>query len=342
MAEARAEGLRLEDPLAIDPDILAGVEKAVGRIGSPAERMHGLVMYLTERGYMNFQYTPGRSLTARQAYRERRGDCMAYAVLFVALSRHLGLATYFVHVTDVRNYYEHGGWFFVSSHVAVGHDRGPTATVVDFTREITDWKLALYESIDDGEALALFHNNAAVDAMTAGRTAEAERLLRFLLAREPGVAELYNNLGVLLNRTGRAAEAMAVLDRGLERFPRYEPLYTNAIRAARAAGRPELAAGYERRGAAVHSADPYFLFARALTLYEQDRYVQAAAAFARASEAKPDSPVILAWLARSYLSAGRRREGLEALERTRKLSPEGKIVQELERLFPELGGARRK
>src|SRR6185369_3455943 len=203
---ARERGIDLADPLALDADIVAEVRKHVREGGPSGERLRSLVRWLNESGRMNFQYTPSRSLTAREAFRERRGDCMAYTNLAVALARQLGIDAYFVHVTEVRNYYERAGWFFVSSHVAVGHGKGPTAVVFDFTKEIVDWRLSVYEAIDDGQALALYYNNVAVDAMMAGKSVTAERLLRFLLEREPGVAELHNNLGVLLNRRGRHEE----------------------------------------------------------------------------------------------------------------------------------------
>jgi tetratricopeptide (TPR) repeat protein len=339
VVEARAEGITLVDPLALDRDTLAEVDRVVPHLGTPALRLKALLAFLNDRGYVNFQYTPGRSLTAREAARERRGDCMAYAHLFAALSRRMGLPTYFVHVTEVRNYYERAGWFFVSSHVAVGHGEGPNTVVVDLTREINDWKLAFYEPIDDGAALALYYNNVAVDAMTAGRTAEAERLFRFFLDREPTVVELHNNLGVLLNRTGRHEEALNVLTRGIARFPTYEPLYTNAIRAARALGLAEVAAFHERRGQEISQGDPYFLFARALSLYEREKYALAARTFARAADAKPDSPVILAWLARAHLSAGEREKGVEAFTRAQRLSPNERILRELLQQYPELDAA---
>jgi tetratricopeptide (TPR) repeat protein len=335
-AEARAEGLRLSDPLELDPDVAAAAAKSVGFIGTPQGRVHSLLTYLNDRGYMHFEYLPNRSLTAREAFREHRGDCMAYTNLFVALARHLGMPAYFVHVTEVSHYYERGGWFFVSSHVAAGVGVGPDTVVVDFAHEISDWRLAMYEAIDDGAALALFYNNAAVELMTSGRTADAEHLFRFLLEREPSVVELYNNLGVLLNRKGDHEGALRVLDRGLARFPTYEPLFTNALRAADGLKRPDLVASYARRGQDIATSDPYFLFARAMAHFGASRFDAAAEQFARASDKKPDSPVILAWLARSYLSAGKRREGQEAYARARRLAPDAPVLTDLAREFPEL------
>jgi tetratricopeptide (TPR) repeat protein len=336
LAEARAEGLDLQDPLAIDSEMASAIEKTAATLGTPEQRLRYLVRYLGDAGYVNFQYQEGRSLTAREAFRERRGDCMAYTNLFMALARHLGIDAYFVHVSQVKNYYERSGWFFVSSHVAVGAGKGPGALIVDFSWEISDWQLSLYESIDDGAALSLYYNNVAVDHMVAGRMREAERLFRFWLAREPGLPELHNNLGVLLNREGRHAEALALLQRGMERFPSYKPLFTNGIGAARGARHPELAADFERRGQLLEQHDPFFLFARGVGLYQDDRFLLAARALEQARDAKPDSPVILAWLTRAYLSAGKRAEGIAAFQRAKALGPSERVLRDLEQQFPEL------
>jgi tetratricopeptide (TPR) repeat protein len=334
--EARAQGLHLDNPLEIDADMKAAVDRAVGRHHAPGNRLRYLARYLTDSGFVNFQYLPNQSLTARQAFRQRRGDCMAYTNLFMALARYLDIDAYFVHVREVQNYYERAGYFFVSSHVAVGYGQGPAAEVIDFAKEISDWKLALYSSISDDEALALYYNNVAVDHMVSGRSREAERLLRFWLEREPDVAEIYNNLGVLLNRMKRHDEALRLLAEGIRRFPTYEPLFTNGLTAARGAGRLDVAEALERRGQEIEHSDPFFLFARALHFYHDDRYAAAAPLFEQALRAKPDSPVIVAWLTRTYLAAGRRAEGQEMFERVKGMAPANQLLRDLRDQFPEL------
>jgi tetratricopeptide (TPR) repeat protein len=336
IAEARAESLYLENPLEIDDEMKAAVDKAVGRVATPTLRLHHLARYLTDSGFVNFQYVLNQSFTAKQAFRERRGDCMAYTNLFMALARYLDLDAYFVHVRDVQNYYERGGRFFVSSHVAVGYGHGPAAEVVDFAKTISDWKLALYRAISDDAALALYYNNVAVAQMQSGRSREAEHLFRFWLAREPDVAELYNNLGVLLNRETRYKEAIFLFEEGIRRFPTYSPLYTNGMRAAHAAGRQDLMAELERRGQEIEQTDPFFVFARAMNFYRDDRYAQAATELERAFHAKPDSPIIIAWLTRAYLAAGRRAEGLEMFERIKEMAPADPLLRDLRDQFPEL------
>jgi tetratricopeptide (TPR) repeat protein len=299
--------------------------------------MQLLMRYLNSSGRINFQYLPDQSLTAQQAFHERRGDCMAYTNLFVALSRYLGVPTYFVHVRQTLSYYERRGSFFVSSHVAAGYRHGPNAIIVDFANQAPDWKLALYEAIDDTQALALYYNNVAVHHMTAGRIPQAEQLLTFFLERTPDVAELYNNYGVLLNRMRRYRDALAILRSGIEHFPDHHSLLTNGLWAARGAGRPDLMAEFQRRSRKLEQTDPFFLFALGLGFYENDRYTQAALELERARAAKPDSPVILAWLTRAYFAAGLRAAGVEAFKQVKALAPPGdKLTSDLEAQFPEL------
>jgi len=337
LSEAKARGLPYDDPLYISERTKAEVDEAVSRAGAPEERLRALVHHLTDSGHVKFVYQPDLSLTAEEAYRQRRGDCMSFTNLFMALSRHMGMATYFVHVHELRNYYERSGWFFVSSHVAVGFSKGPTATVFDFNKELTDWRMAVYESISDADAVALYYNNIAVDHMVRGRTEQAEELFSFWMPRAPGVAELYNNYGVLLNRTGRSRKALSVLMDGIKHFPSYEPLYTNGMLAARSARELELGRWLEVKSESLAERDPFFLFARAMDHYQHDRYVQAAEQLERARAAKPDSAVILAWLTRSYLSAGRHEEGREAFEQMRSVPvPDEKLERDLKAQFPEL------
>jgi tetratricopeptide (TPR) repeat protein len=342
LEEARAEGLPADDPLALDAEIKESVDAYVRASASTRERLRLVQDYLGSR--IGFQYAPSRSLTARDAWRERRGDCVSYTSLFVALARHVGLRAYFVHVREVHEYYERAGRFFVSSHVAVGHGSGPEARVIDLSkdlslwREMGDWRLAAYRSIDDVDAVALYYSNIAVDWMLAGRIEDAERLLRFWRARAPRMVELHNNLGVALNRRGRHAEALAVLQGGIEAFPTFKPLYTNAILAARGARRIDVADALGRRGHELEHDDPFFLFARALNLFHSRAYGEAARELKRARSAAPESSVILAWLIRAYLLSGLREEGLEAFGEMRRLDPGGRLVRDLAAQFPELGG----
>src|SRR6185295_16496717 len=113
----------------------------------------------------------------------------------------------------------------------------------------------------------------------------------------------------------RHAEALAFLEAGMKRFPTYEPFFTNALTSARGAGRPDLVRALQTKERNVTHADPFFLFAKGLSFFQDASFDLAASELARAHDAKPDSPVILAWLARAYLTGDRREPGLVAFRR---------------------------
>ena len=337
VADARAHGLPFENPMELSLDMQREVELAVGPFGSPRERIHKLIRHLNERK-IGFEQVQGVSLPVKRAYRERRGDCMTYAMLFVALSRYLGLETHFVHAREVLAYYESGDSLYASSHIAVGFGENPRDIVVDFSTEYDDWHLAAYRRIDDAAAIALYFSNVAVYTMTEGRTDDAQKMLEFLVEERPNLAELHNNLIVTHLRKKEWHQALDVAARGMRLFPNYKPFYTNAIQAANGARNPELAHRFETRAQQIAGSDPLYTFARGLQLYQHTEYTLAAEQFDRALAADKNSVVILAWLVRAHLSAGHHEEGLQAFARVQKLAPDDHRLKELVNRFPELRG----
>lgn len=318
MASARAAGLELEDPIAVSPRTLAEVESKLSGVTTAAEQLRALRDQLYTSSDRPFEYAPHLTLTAERAYQERRGDCLAFSMLFASLARGIGIPVYFVHVRDVESYYERGGELFVSSHVAVGYGVGPNARIFDFRKEISDWKLSLYRRIDDDEARALFYNNVAVDWMSARRYDDAERLFGVLVRRAPNLAEPVNNYGVLLMRRREHEGALRLLEGAIARFPTYKPLYTNAIGAADALGRSGVVARLDADMRRLTHDDPIYVFGRGMRFLSHGAYAAAVKELSAAHEAMPDSAVVLAGLGRAYVGTGDLARGREALEEAKR------------------------
>jgi Transglutaminase-like superfamily len=337
----RALDAKLDDPLALDANIVADLEATVGRTEqTPLQRFRHVVRYVTSRQSLHFQYSPFETFSAERAFYERRGDCLSFANLVTALSRRLGLQTYFVYINDVPHHYERGGWFFTSSHVAVGYSEGATNYVSDFPREPDEWTVMLFKRIPDQDAAALFYNSLAADRLIAGRVAEAETILGHLVDRGVNAAEIYNNYGLVLNRRGLHAEANSVFDHAAARFPGYAPLYNNGASLAIAAGQPELASQWLERFDKAAQADPFAHFVRGLEHYKSRRFDRAEIEFASAAKAYDRSATSLAWLVRSQVEGGRRREAAETFRKLRTLVPKSKLTRELRARYPflEAGG----
>jgi Tfp pilus assembly protein PilF len=341
--EARSGGLRLEDPLAISPELRTRVKEHLTYEGTEKARMLRLVRYLADSDGLAFHYHPQQSLTAERAFFARQGDCMSYANLYVALARMMDVGVRFVRITQLPVTWESRGRFFESSHMAVAFGREAAwdqSLIVDFgNTHSAPWRFALYDDVSDELAFVLFQNNVAVEKMIGGEVGEAERILRFLLARSPEVPEVHNNLGLVLMQAGRLNEALAVLEAGVEHFPRFRPLYANAVQAARRLGDDKLAESLQRRGHELLEDDPSWNFNEGMRSYHDRAFLEAAVRFEKALSVDPDNLHLLAWTARAHLAAGQLRQGLEEVERIRSRpssETQDVLLRDLQREFPEI------
>ncbi len=339
-----ARGLPMEDPLQFGVDARETIRARASGGTSERSRLQGLVRYLVDSDGLAFRYRSTRTLNAQAAFDAREGDCMSYAMLYVAAARAMGVEVHFVRITNLPVFWEEGGRFFTSSHIAVAHGQdtwGADAMVVDFSATHTsEWRFSLYSPIDDDTAFVLFHSNKAVELLLQGRTAEAERLLSYLLERAPTVPEVYNNLGIALMRQHRAQEATELYGEAIERFPRFVPLYSNAVSAAAASGMPDMVKLWRAAGQRVADSDPAFSFAQGMLAFQDRDFSTAAEHFAQALEVRPDDLTLLAWAARAHLSAGDLHRGRQEVERIQHQAPseaQRALLSALKSEFPAAG-----
>jgi tetratricopeptide (TPR) repeat protein len=343
IGQAGAEGVILESPLYLSPQSRSLVREKVGYAGTEKARLLKLVRFMTDADGLAFQYQTQSSLTAEKAFHDRRGDCMSYANLLVALARELDVPVRFVRITQLPVTWEAGGRFFESSHMAVALGRDAAwdqAVVVDFGNVHTSpWRFSLYDDVSDDQAFVLFQNNVAVQRMLAGDMATAERILRFFHHHSPRTPEVPNNLSLVLLHNGHDREALDLLEASVEQFPRFRPLFANAVQAARRVGDEDLAKTLEARGRELLEDEPAWNFNEGMRSYHARSYSTAALRFEKALAADPDNVRLLAWSARAHLAAGNLRRGLEQVERIRSRPPSEtrtQLLEDLKSAFPQI------
>jgi len=343
--QARAEGVFLESPLTLSPQVRRLVREKVGYAGTEKSRLLKVVRFMADSDGLGFQYQTQSSFTAEKAYVARHGDCMSYANLLVAMARTLDVPVRFVRITQLPVTWEAGGRFFESSHMAVALGRNASwdqAVIVDFGNVHTSpWRFSLYDDVPDEEAFVLFQNNVAVQRMLAGDVKTAERMLRFFHQHAPGTPEVPNNLSLVLLQNGHDREALDLLEASVEQFPRFRPLFANAVQAARRIGDENLAKTLEARGRELLEDEPAWNFNEGMRSYHARAYSTAALRFEKALSADPDNVRLLAWSARAHLAAGNLRRGLEQVERIRSGPPtetRKQLLEDLRHAFPQIEG----
>ena len=174
--------------------------------------------------------------TAAETFRTRRGNCLSFSNMFVAMARRVGLDVEYQEVDVPPDWSFKDDAFVLNRHVNVLVDLGKDGEhVVDFNMD--DFRTTYdRRAISDARALAHFYNNLAVERMQAGDTASALLYFRRATVHDPLFSPAWTNLGILYLRKGHPDYAEAAYLQALKADERDLVAMSN------------LANLYERRG----------------------------------------------------------------------------------------------
>jgi len=322
---------RVQNPIEITPEIKAAAESYSGGVGGTIDELRRIQSALFDSKKFTFDYEATLTETAAEALAARRGNCVSFTNLFIAMARSRGLAVKAGYMTPRITGVRHGDLVYVTTHVVAVfalHDR---SVVFDFyrTREEPSARIRL---LDDFELASLLLNNRAVEALSSGEYAVAETRLNDVLKLAPSFAAAYGNLGVLRRRRGDTAGAFDAYRSALALDPRDPSVLGNLAALYRSLGRDrEAKAALEL--ADMSRATPYTLLARG-DLEAADGRVDAALRFyKRAARLDPKNAEAQVSIARVAHGAGRDDVARRAAGRALKLEPENadaaKILAEL-------------
>ena len=327
---------QVPNPIAITPEIKAAADEFAGGVGGTIDELRRIQSALFDAKRFTFDYEATLTETAAEALAARRGNCVSFTNLFIAMARARGLVVKAGYITPRVTGVRRGDLVYVTTHVVAVfalHDR---SVVFDFyrTREEATARIRL---LDDFELAALFLNNRAVDALSAGDYALAESRLNDVLKLAPSFAAAHGNLGVLKRRRGDTAGAFDAYRQALALDPRDPSVLGNLAALYRSLGRDREAKAALAL-ADLSRATPYTVLARG-DLEAADGRVDAAMRYyrraARLDPKIPDPQVSIARLARA---SGRLEDARRAAARALKIDPTN---AEASKIFAELDAAER-
>jgi len=268
-------------------------ERVPGRSRSGSQ-LRKLVDTIFRPDGLHFTYDAGSTFDARETFRQRRGNCMSFAFLMVAIAREFGFEASFQNVTTEAHWDRYGNIIVSIQHMNVRVKAGGESYLVDLRPDlVTGFDSAALQVVGDERAFAEFYDTAGFFQLLQAQPEEALRLMNLAVKTDPTCAGAWANLAALHAHLGNLAEARACFERSLRVDPRGELALEGYVNLLRRLGAPEdlrIAAKYERRAQAIRDRNPYYHQSLAERAQTQGDWVTAEKRLRRAIDLKDDEP----------------------------------------------------
>ncbi|MGH8460525.1 MAG: hypothetical protein ACRESS_02850 [Stenotrophobium sp.] len=261
-----------------------------GRFGVSA-RTTALAGALGADSGLHLRYDTDATLTAEQAFAQKRVNCLSYTMLFVALARTVGIRTQFNEVevppiwglgdATTSLLYRH-----VNARVEL---LPPLAMIVDVNLDAYDPR---YEQhvISDDDAAAQFYNNRAVELRLQQHYADALRYQLRAIDLAPNGAYLWSNLASLYLRDGNSRAARIAVTHSLQLDDHSIEGYNTAALVYQQLGEPALAARFRKLAQYYIDQNPYYHYQLALAALDRQDEHQAYIETRRAIQLDREEP----------------------------------------------------
>lgn len=321
LGEHRAVVIPDVDLLEVTPRMERFLERYVLAYDSDDLRRELLSLAITDSSMLGFHYNTERTLTAREAFETRSGNCIAFANLFVAMARKAGLNARYHEVQIPPEWSRADETLVVSRHINVVVNSPQGMYQVDISGENVNRHLRR-TILKDHEAKALYFNNLGMEAMLyEGDLATAHAYLVRAIEAAPAVADTWSNLGVVFSRNGQRDDAERAYLTALKIDPNersalgnLHDLYVSQERFAEAEAIRQRVERYRRN-------NPYYLLALSDEALEARDYEKSISLLSRAIEKKGDEHRLHFAMARTQFLSGRQDEAESSLLRARELAP---------------------
>jgi tetratricopeptide (TPR) repeat protein len=248
---------------------------------------------LGEKG-LHLAYDKDGNHPAQQSFRLRRGNCLSFSLLVVAVARAYGLPAEFYEINSYPNWDRSGSFVTEIHHLNVQIRLGATRYEIDPLLEAERGarvaRVASAKPVSDTRAFAHFYNNLGVARLAAGAAVEAQTFFDRALAADPTAAFVWANKGTALRLAHAYAAAQSCLERAVKEDPAELAALSSLARLFAETGRPEEAARLEKKVERYRLKDPYYLASLAQAEYARGQHRDANGYLRRAIAIKDDEP----------------------------------------------------
>ena len=319
-----AEGLPAlateEEVLALSPEMRDFLDAHVNRAGSGSVKLQQLANAIIDEDAFGLVYDD-RTRTAAETFRVRRGNCLSFSTMFVAMARDVGLSVQFQEVGIPPDWTVDNDTYVLNQHVNVFVDLEWAGTrVVDFN--IADFRASYpMRRIPDARALAHYYNNVGVERMQKGDTASAlSHFRRAIVDNDRGFSPSWVNLGTLYLRNGHPGHAEAAYLQALNADESDLVAMSSLARLYEIQGDRERAAACRKRVVRHRNLNPYYRYELARRAYSDQDWDAAIGHLKYAVHKRPNEDQFCFLLGLSYLQKGDERAARRWLARAEEVA----------------------
>ncbi len=278
---------------------------------------------------LNFTYDGEAAFDVRETFRRRRGNCLGFAMLVVAIAREYQFEAAFQAVDVPERWDRYGTNIATVQHVNVRVETDEGPFIVDLQPDLVP-HLELYPTrvISDETLLANFYSDVGFFDLVHDREANAMHAMVQATIVDPKSATAWSNLATLYSRQGNYSAARDCFARAYKLDAWAMGGLVGYVNVLRRLGSPEdlrLAHKLERRAEKLRDRNPYYHEYLAQTAGDRDDWAAAEGSLRRAITLKDDEPEFYAQLITALQKLGRTADAQRIGRKLERLQEEAKI-----------------
>jgi Tfp pilus assembly protein PilF len=268
------------DLLRVSPEMKAFVDDGIAGSHFGYSRFRRLMAKLVNEGYFVDQYDRAATYAAAKTFAEKKGNCLAYTNLFVALAREAGLDASYQLVNSHPTWNVESGFLVRNNHINVFIQRiqFPGYADGEVTVDFNDVRINTQDRtrlITDTYAESLFYGNLAVGYLREGDYGSSFAYLKRGILTEPRNVDLWDNLGALYSTMGDYPGAQQVYGVALSLDKRDKTAISGMAKSLTEQGKLVEAEAYTRLALKYQGKNPYYHYAVAEQAFNNSDFEQA-------------------------------------------------------------------
>ena len=323
MAAVASVELDQVDMLALSPEMRAFLDEYVDREAREADRMAQLLYAVLGGDRFTLAYDES-TRTAASTFESRRGNCLSFTNMFIAMARDLGLDASYQEVEIPPDWTLSGQTFLYTEHINVLVDiKNALSRVVDFNNYDTIVDVETDSVVvSDARARAHYFNNIGVERMLADDVGMAFANLQQSLREDTTFASAWVNMGILHRREGYLDYSEAAYKQALVHDRDNLMAMSNLADLYEELGRDEEARRYLSKVREHRMGNPYYRFRLANIDFNDGDYKSAIKNLKYAIRQKNDEDRFYYLLSLSYLMAGDKPEAQKWMKEAQRVAKE--------------------